>query len=110
MIVDDTVLSYGAMGVEFLIVAGLAVISLRSAKFRKHAIVVLGSIIPILLFYLGAWIDFVRDPTDPSARFAYYAMWIMGFGFFLASAIAGALVSLSPRPANLWMRFLLGAL
>src|SRR3546814_19921070 len=107
---DDTLLSYGAIAIEGLILMALVSLCIRSEKLRKHTIVVLGSITPILLFYLGAWIDFAHDPTDPSARFAFYAMWIMGFGFFFICAIVGSLIALLPRPTNLWLRFLLGAI
>ncbi len=107
---DDTLLTYGAIGIEGLITAALIMLCIKSEKLRSHAIVVLGSIAPILVFYLGARIEFVRDPTDPSARFAFYAMWIMGFGFFLKCVAASSLISLIPKPASLCVRFLLGGL
>ena len=107
---DDTLLTYGAIAIECLILAALVILCVRSAILRKHAIVVLGSVTPILLFYLSAWIGFVRDPTNPSARFAFYAMWVMGFGFFLICAMAGSLIALLPRPNILWLRYLLGTL
>ena len=108
--VNDTVLSYGVIAIECLILGVLVSLCVRSSALRKRAIVVLGSVTPMLLFYVSAWIEFERDPTDPSARFSFYAMWIMCFGFFLISAALGSVVALLPRPNQIWARYLLGVL
>lgn len=105
----DTMLTYAAIATEATILIALVALCVRSAKYRKYAIVALGSIAPIGYFYISAIAEFVRNPTDPSARFAFYAMWIMGFGFFLVCVGVGLAVAQSPRPADLKLRFLLGA-
>ena len=107
---DDSLLTYGSITIQALIVLVLVVLSVRSSKYRSRAIVVLGSLTPILYFYLSAWVAFVRDPIDPSVRFAFYAMWIMGFGFVLMCTLVGLLVAQLPKPTNFWLRYLLGVL
>ena len=58
--VDDTILSYGVIAIECLILGVLISLCVRSSALRKRAIVVLGSVTPMLLFYVNAWIEFER--------------------------------------------------
>lgn len=105
----DTMLTYAAIATEAAILIALVALCVRSASYRKYAILALGSIAPIGYFYISTIAEFLRNPTDPSVRFAFYAMWIMGFGFFLVCVGVGLAVAQSPRPTDLKLRFLLGA-
>lgn len=105
----DTILSCLAMVVEATILIGLIVLCVRSSRYRKHAIVALGSLAPIAYFYMSAIAAYVRNPTDPGVRFAFYAMWIMGFVFFLVCIGIGLTIGQIRRPTDLKLRFLLGA-
>lgn len=106
----EILLTLGAIAIEVALVIALIALCRRSDKYGKHAIVVLGALTPIMLFYGVATIAFIRDPADPGNRFAFSAMWVMGFVFFLACAVAGLVVAQSPRPRHWGWRFLLGAL
>lgn len=101
----DSFLSYGSLAIEAIILLTLIALCVRSEPFRKYAIVALGSLAPVLFLYISTIVAFVRDPSDQGARFAFYAIWIMGFVFFLACVGVAQL----PRPTNLGLRYLLGA-
>lgn len=105
----DTWLTCGAIAIEATILGTLAALCVRSITYRKYAVVALGSLAPLVFFYISTIVAFVRDPTDPSVRFAYYGMWIMGLAFFFGCLGVGLAVARSSRPTNLGLRFLLGA-
>lgn len=104
----DTILTNLVILIEATILVALVTLCVRSTRYRKYAIVALGSLAPVVFFYISTIVTFLRNPIDPANSFAFGAMWIMGFFFFLFCAGTGLAVAQSPRPTDLKLRFLLG--
>jgi len=102
---SDLQLTIAAATVEI----GLAVLVVIAAFFlrpiRHRTVVVLGALTPaIVVMVLLVYWQFI-NPTPGSMA---AAGWVMGFAVYVAVFIGGVLVSLIPRPTNLFGRYLLG--
>jgi len=105
---DEMTLSVAAASFELGVPAGLFAFSLRRPKIRRTTVVVLGATsLPLILYLLIAASHFL-SPAGNSQDFAFYAMWVMTFGAYVAVLVGATAVALVPRPAHLGVRFLLG--
>jgi hypothetical protein len=102
---SDTQLTIAAASIE----VGVAVVVLISVfvgtATRRRTVVLLGALTPaIAVMVATAYLQFL-DPTPGSMA---GAGWVMGFGAYALLFIGGVVMSLVPRPANLYARYLLG--
>ena len=102
---SDIQLTIAAATVEI----GLAVLVLLVVffvkPFRRRAIVVLGAITPAIAVMIQVAYSQFIDPTSGSM---VAAGWVMGFAAYAVIFVGGAIMSLIPRPTNLYGRYLLG--
>lgn len=74
-------------------------------SFRPLAASALGSIAPLSFAFLYVSLDFYLNQRTGEDAFAFYAMWIMGFGAYVLSLVVGLGIGKIKRPQNLIVRF-----
>jgi uncharacterized membrane protein len=105
---DDKQLSIAAALFELGTAVCALAFSLYAPKFRKTAIVVVGALSFPVVLYLFVATSYLLNPADKGNAFAFYAMWAMTFEAYLAVFAGAVILSLVPRPSNLFVRFALG--
>ena len=81
-------------------------VMLRMPRWRKQAVVVLGAISPLLVFYASVAAAYVLHPKQNV--FAFYAMGVMTFFAYVVMLVVGLALAFLSRPANLYARFAIG--
>ena len=81
-------------------------VMLRMPCWRKQAVVVLGAISPLLVFYASVAAAYVLHPKQNV--FAFYAMGVMTFFAYVVMLVVGLALAFLSRPANLYARFAIG--
>lgn len=105
----ETQMTVGAIAVELGLPLVLIALMARRPSAVPRAIVVLGAVFPALCVYAVVTIShlFSRGRTD---GFAFFAMWVMTFAAYMATALGGLAASFIRRPAGSMARFGLGFL
>ena len=81
-------------------------VMLRVPRLRDRAVVVLGAISPLLVFYASVAVAYFLHPKQNV--FAFYAMGGMTFFAYLVLLVMGFALAFIPKPANLYARFVMG--
>jgi len=105
---DDNQLSIAAALFELGIPACVIASAVYAPRCRKAAIVVIGALSLPLVLYLSIAASYLLGPASKGDTFAFYAMWAMTFEAYLAVLVGAVILSLVPRPSNLFVRFALG--
>lgn len=107
---SDTCLSLAAAAVELGYPLLLLILMKLLPRFRAKLIVALGAVFPMAVLYIASAVSYLITPRTPSSMFAFFAMWVMTFGPYIAIAVGGILLALMQRPRNMVGRFFLGVL
>lgn len=102
-------LAIGAGTVELGLPIVLIFLIKVSSRWRPQAAVVLGALVPLLAVLAVGFIGalFV-SPLDMVSLAYLFALPIVAFEFYAASALLGMAVSILKRPTGTWARFALG--
>lgn len=104
-LMSDLQLTILAATIEVGLAALVLISVLMGRPARRRTVVVLGALTPaIFAMAATAYMQFI-DPTPGSMA---VSGWVMGFDAYAVTFVGGVLVSLIPRPANLYGRYLLG--
>lgn len=93
---------------------GTPIVLLAVFKFfpraRKRLIVIIGSLTPISLLYLGFFISLLWMPESQKEDndWAMHAMWGMSFAAFALSLLIGVFLAFFKRPEGMRKRYLFG--
>jgi len=101
-------LTVAAMAFELGIPLTAVFVMFREPRLRKVASVILGSVMPLILFFAFVSISYAVNPSDKSNTFAFHAMWVMAFAGYAALLLFGLVLSFIPKPTNSWARFFIG--
>jgi len=107
MVIDDMLLTIGAMALELGVPAACIALFRSRPATRPRVVVVLGAAAPWLLFYGSVLVGLALGPAS-GARWAAAAMWAMSFIPYAVWVGAGIAASFAPRPRHLALRFLAG--
>lgn len=108
MDISETYLTLGAATFEVGVsMAAIAVLAF-APRMRKFAVVLLGSVTPLLISYVLAAGSYFFAPNGPSGKFPFSAIWVMSFIVYLALALGGAALAFIPKPSNLYGRYFVG--
>jgi hypothetical protein len=108
MDISENVLTAGAVVVELGLPIVLLGLTKRSHQAKAKAVVILGALTPVLIVYGVISVGYLIFPRDKSDIFAFYAIWVVSFAFYVASALVGVAISFFKRPAGMCARFALG--
>ncbi len=103
---DDTTMLLAA-SFELGVPITLALIAALRPTLRKWIVVVLGSITPLLLFYVVTGIRYFAF-TDTGAALAFEPMWAMSFVPYIACLAIGCAIAMVRVPRGLSARYILG--
>jgi len=103
--IDDDTLSLIAAAIYVAVPVILVWRSVVRPAFRPLAASMLGGIAPLSFIYLYVSIDFYVNQRTGEDAFAFYAMWIMGFGAYVVSLVVGLGLGFLNRPRNMIGRF-----
>lgn len=105
----DNQMNMGAIAVELGIPLGLIVLMALKPEATPRAIVILGAVSPALCLYGWVTISYLLSREKPG-EFAFFAMWIMTFGAYVAVAFGGLVPSFIGKPRGNLARFGMGLL
>lgn len=102
-------LAIGAGTVELGLPIALIFLTKASPRWRPQAVVILGTLAPLLaVLAVGCVGALFVSPLDRTSLAYFFALPIVVFEFFAATALLGIAVSISKRPTGTWARFALG--
>jgi hypothetical protein len=108
MDISENVLTAGAVVVELGLPIVLLGLNKRSHQAKAKAVVILGALAPLLVVYAVISVAHLISPRGKSDVFASFAIWVVSFPFYVASASIGVAVSFLKWPAGMRARFALG--
>ena len=107
MAISEGMLEIGALVAELGIPAALILLVRHSYRWRSQAIVVLGALTPLLVFFAVSCIAAaVLSPPDSLGY--YLVLGIVAFGYYVSTLLLGIFLSFFKRPVSMWPRFALG--
>jgi hypothetical protein len=107
MAISEGMLKIGALVAGLGIPAALILLVRHSHRWRSQAVVVLGALTPLLVFFAVACIGAaVLSPPDSLGY--YFVLRIVAFGFYVSILLLGICLSFLKRPISMWSRFALG--
>lgn len=100
-------LEVGVFVAELGIPAALILLVRHSYRWRSQAVVVLGALTPLLVFFAVACIGAaVLSPPDSLGY--YLVVGIVAFGYYVSTLLLGICLSFLKRPRSMWLRFAIG--
>jgi hypothetical protein len=108
MNISENVLTAGAVFVELGLPIVLFGLNKISHQAKTKAVVILGALTPLLVVYAVISVAYLIFPRDKGDLFAFFAIWVVSFAFYAASALIGVAVSFLKWPAGMCARFALG--
>jgi|SRR6185437_29404 len=108
MDISETYLTLGAATFELGVLMAATAAMAFAPRMRKFAVVLLGAVTPLLIFYAIAAGSYFFAPAVPSGSFPFSAIWVMSFAVYLAVALGGTALAFIPKPSNLYGRYFVG--
>ena len=101
MVLSEGMLTAGAGVVEFGFPIVLIWLIRISNRWRRRAVVVIGALTPLFVFFAAACTGaLIESPLNWTSAGYFFALWIVSFVFYAATALLGLVISFSKRPSG----------